>query len=547
MKIPPHRYYYLHNFQRALGVVAARYADLLDDAQTAFLAHFDRLPPLSQALFVRMAMRRGPWFRASRLLYEEIPDLPAAAEPLLSLGWLDTRAPMTLDELFDLCTLPELRSLFIGQGPGGLRKSDWVTVLREQYDDARSFDQWCPGWQEPVWRFMQGQHCDRLRLMFFGNLRQDWSEFVLADLGVFRYESVAFDQASRAFHSRDDIDRYLTLHACLEALESGASLDDLLAMVQSCASENTWLEQRRAKILLRIGHVCERGQDWERAYGVYEQCAYPGARHRRIRVLERMSRHHEALGLALQAQTDPESEAESQALSKMLPRLWRNTGQRAPSRAAAPAITRHDLVLPRPAEAQSVECAARDHLHDDSMPVYYVENTLINSLFGLLCWQAIFAPLPGAFFHPFQRGPADLAAPDFALRRASLFEASLVQLDSDAYRDTIWRHYHEKSELQSPFVAWGELSEPLLRLALRCLPAAHLKLFFTRMLQDIRGNRTGLPDLIRFYPAENRYELIEIKGPGDKLQDNQIRWLQYCVKHQIPAQVCHVRWAEDET
>ena len=25
--------------------------------------------------------------------------------------------------------------------------------------------------------------CDRLRLMFFGNLYQDWSEFVLADLG----------------------------------------------------------------------------------------------------------------------------------------------------------------------------------------------------------------------------------------------------------------------------------------------------------------------------------------------------------------------------
>src|SRR5690606_23109462 len=140
-------------------VVAARYADLLDDAQMGFLAHFERLPPLSQALFVRMAMRRGPWFRASRLLYEEIPDLPAAAEPLLSLGWLDTQAPMTLDELFDLCTLPELRSLFVGQGPGGLRKSDWLTVLREQHGEARPFDLWCPDSPEPVWRFMQGQHC----------------------------------------------------------------------------------------------------------------------------------------------------------------------------------------------------------------------------------------------------------------------------------------------------------------------------------------------------------------------------------------------------
>lgn len=30
--------------------------------------------------------------------------------------------------------------------------------------------------------------CDRLRLMFFGNLHQDWSEFVLADLGIYTYE-----------------------------------------------------------------------------------------------------------------------------------------------------------------------------------------------------------------------------------------------------------------------------------------------------------------------------------------------------------------------
>jgi hypothetical protein len=29
------------------------------------------------------------------------------------------------------------------------------------------------------------------------------------------------------------------------------------------------------------------------------------------------------------------------------------------------------------------------------------------------------------------------------------------------------------------------------------------------LLRDVRGNRSGLPDLIRFWPAERRYELIE--------------------------------------
>jgi hypothetical protein len=298
-------------------------------------------------------------------------------------------------------------------------------------------------------------------------------------------------------------------------------------------------------VLLRIGQSCERSQDWDTAQRVYEACAYPGARHRRIRVYERMARHGDALALALQAQAQPESEEESQRLARMLPRLYRGAGQGAPARESAPALLRTDLTLARPAERTSVEFVTRDHLHQDDAPVHYVENALINSLFGLLCWPAVFAPLPGAFFHPFQRGPADLDAPDFHERRAALFAQCLAQLDTPGYPDLILQRYAEKSGLQSPFVFWGSLSEDLLTQALDCLPAAHLKLYFERLLRDVKTNRSGLPDLIRFWPAERRYELIEVKGPGDKLQDNQIRWLRYCVSHGMPVRVCHVSWRED--
>ena len=63
-----------------------------------------------------------------------------------------------------------------------------------------------------------------------------------------------------------------------------------------------------------------------------------------------------------------------------------------------------------------------------------------------------------------------------------------------------------------------------------------------RILSDIRANRCGLPDLVQFWPAERRYRLIEVKGPGDRLQDNQIRWLTFCVAQGIPVSVCHVTW-----
>jgi hypothetical protein len=176
--------------------------------------------------------------------------------------------------------------------------------------------------------------------------------------------------------------------------------------------------------------------------------------------------------------------------------------------------------------------------------VFYVENALINALFGLLCWPAIFSAIPGAFFHPFHRGPADLHSADFFHRREAAFRLCLAQLDSGAYLATIRAAFAQKCGIQSPFVAWEALSVELIELALACIPALHLKKWFERILLDIKANRSGFPDLIQFWPAERRYDMIEVKGPGDRLQDNQLRWIEYCAAHQMPISVCYLQWAE---
>ncbi|MFM0204571.1 VRR-NUC domain-containing protein [Paraburkholderia fungorum] len=566
--------YYLLNFERALAWLAERYDDLLDAHEHGFLRKFAALPQSSRALLVRMLMRKGTLFRASRLSYDEIGCPSQAAAPLSALGWVDAEPALTLDELFALTTRPELLLIFadaIALIPGakGLRKPDLLEALRPFYEGEDNSEEegegeergaaayplstWHSQTTDRVFHVAVAPLCERLRLMFFGNLQQDWSEFVLADLGVFQYEKVAFSASSRAFQQRVDVDVYLALHACREALEwlpagepEAEAIDELVAAIAAIETSNPWLETRRAKLLFRLGQHCERRQNWPAALAVYERCAWPGARHRRLRVLERSERLEEAFSLASQAAATPESEEEAQRVARMLPRLQRKRGERVARVPAARPVERGTLVLPRPQTPQPVEYIARDHLTCDSAPVHYVENALINSLFGLLCWEPVFAALPGAFFHPFQRGPADLHAADFHARRAGQFAACLAQLDSGTYREPILRHLHSKVGLQSPFVFWGLLTPELVGLALDCLPAAHLKLWFERLLRDIRGNRSGLPDLIRFWPAERRYELIEVKGPGDRLQDNQIRWLAYCAEHGMPVRVLDVRWAEED-
>ena len=64
------------------------------------------------------------------------------------------------------------------------------------------------------------------------------------------------------------------------------------------------------------------------------------------------------------------------------------------------------------------------------------------------------------------------------------------------------------------------------------------------MLEDLRGHRSGLPDLVQFTPEEERYTLIEVKGPGDRLQDNQQRWFQFFLEHKVPAALCKLNWEE---
>ena len=535
-------FYYLENFRQVLHWIAQRYDDLLDEQERLFISSFATLPKPAQGLLVRMVMRKGVLFRASKLSYAELGETLHAVRPLLENGWVDPRPTLNLEQLFALLRKAELGACFRSHGVRGTeKKAELLALLLPLHGQAQALDDWYVGFDETIFALTVMPICDRLRLLYFGNLYQEWSEFVLADLGVYRYERVEFSADSRGITERADIDICLELHACRQALEEGGVLAELAQRVLRVATSNPWLQMRRAKALFQIGQQAERVQDWPLALSVYPQSDYPGARSRCIRVLERCEDYAGAMALLEQAQAAPESAAEVQHLQRVLPRLQRKLGVVTKTRRVTRNVERLDLCVP-PSADLSVEYLTKLHLAEEGSEVHYVENALINSLFGLLCWPAIFAPLPGAFFHPFHSGPSDLHSPDFYQRRAELFDACLAQLDDETWQDTIRQHYASKFGLQSPFVFWGTLTPELLEQAMQCLPVEHLRHWFRRLLLDIKANRTGMPDLIQFFPEQRRYRMIEVKGPGDRLQDNQLRWLDFCAEHGMPVVVCYVQW-----
>jgi len=566
----PRPYYYLENFTVALDWLRSRYRELLAAEEQQFMADFARLPVASAALVVRMIMRKGDLFRTSKLDYAEIGCPRQAAAPVIELGWLDPHPDVSFPNLCRLLRKAELWSVLGLRGAArSLRKAELIPFVGPIADETRPLDAWWPQAPDVIFHVRIAPLCDRLRLMFFGNFHQTWSEFVLADLGIFNYEKIPLDEAARAFQTRRQVEQFHSIYRCRELLRAEAPLEDVLAAVPAPLADTTeeggpgssWIEAKRTKLLFVIGQLYEKAHELPQALEVYRGCHHPEARLRTIRVLEKLERHAEAADLLTQVRQAPASEWEVQLSARILPRLNRKLGVLDPHQPPRARRHRHaweelTLDLPHPGMRQQldptqqpnapqrVELAVATHLTTPEAPVLYVENTLINSLFGLLCWNAIFAPLPGAFFHEFHAAPADLHEADFHRRREPLFSTCLAQLHTGEYRDTIRRTQEEKSGIQSPFVPWGALTREELELALDCIPATHLQKFFERLLVDIRTNRSGLPDLIQLWPAERRYRLIEVKGPGDRLQDNQVRWLTFCLAHDIPVCVCKVTWQE---
>lgn len=539
--------YYLTNFRFVLAWVSERHHDLLDSAERTFLSHFDSLPRASQALLVRMVMRKGELFRLSKLNYPEIGDSAAAIAPLVELGWIDDAPRLALSDLFRLLRLVEVRQALasdiaaLGLAPS-TRKAALLDALAVQRCGDATLSQWWPAATDSIVRLTVMATCDRLRLMFFGNLRQDWAEFVLTELGLQRFESVPLNAQSRAFQARDEVDGYLTLQRLRERLDEG---EEPAALYQQMplSLPNRWLTARRSRLLFTMGREAERSGQAELALTLYRDADSSDARIRQLRVLERQCHYQAAYDLTCHALTMAPSEGEAQALARLLPRLERRLGLTSVAASKPPETRLRTLALPGP---QPVERAVVEHLSTSQAPVYYVENTLLSGLFGLLCWPAIFMPLPGAFFHPFHSGPADLHRTDFVRQRQAEFDACLARLDDGSYRETMRTTWQAKQGITTPFVHWGLLGEELLELALECLPAAHLRACFERFLDDLKANRAGLPDLIQLFPGappgEPRYRMIEVKGPGDRLQDNQRRWLAFFHRHHMPVEVCHVRW-----
>ena len=271
-----------------------------------------------------------------------------------------------------------------------------------------------------------------------------------------------------------------------------------------------------------------------------QKCKLPPSRERRARVHHRQGEIHLAIKLCGEIINTPINEAEVQFAQEFASRIIKQhkldplPGLSIKTKYKPEAIS---LVLDQQA---SVEQAVVEYYETGC---FYLENALFNGVLGLLIWQAIFAPVEGAFYNSFQHRPSDFYSFDFIKKRQTVFDSiwSSIQNNDDIWQrvSTCWQ---EKQGIANPLVDWQYLNLDIIELALQRIDHQHWLRIFERILLDLRNNRSGFPDLILF-PEQGDYQLVEVKGPGDTLQKNQQRWMQYFSEHQIPHLLARVSWA----
>lgn len=555
--MPPPADYYVDNLLRMIDWVRTHHAHLVDAPLAGFMATVERLPDAPRRLFVRLLMRRGPHFRVDLLDYAEVPD-PARASLALALAGL-VRLETGIEPRLGLLRNPELRQLLAGAGArsAGMRRAD-LLVACSVLPAAQ-----IAGALPPVVARRGAQAVAMLRLLFFGNLRQDLTEFILADLGTLRFAQprlvprLPWRDAASVRRSLDLQRAADAVHSVTALLDAAAVADgdapepaarrealDMLAAGLAPLPEDADTLGRRARALVRLADLVAADGRRARQIRLLRLAAAPPARERLCRLLAGAGRLRTAARVLDRIRAAPADAVEAHFAARFDPAL----GRCRPTRRRGGAIRFARLRLPAPAPgvdaAVRIEQRVAAVLAGRGNRVLHMENRLPGMLFLLGCWDILYAPLPGAFVQPFQAGPGDLYSPAFAERRAAAIECRTAAIGAGRYdREAFLAVLAEHCGTVNPFWSWHHREVAAVPAILDSLPAPLRAGLCGRIAAAPARARTGFPDLTIVNGREGCYEFVEIKGPGDQLRPAQRDWLQWLADAGARASVLEVRWA----
>ena len=532
--------YYQNNCLNLFGYVLERYRDLLVPNEANLLQQYLDASDNAQRLLARLLTRRGPLFRLEKLAYREIDSIDDAVTELSSRGMLNVNPEAPSDQWLALLKKDELLDFLVRLSPSRkgtkqvmtLRKAELVSCVLDGIPDRRIRQEYVR--ESTVIAICAPQTWDLARLLFFGETHQDWTTFVLKDLGMVRYETVHLSK--RQFDNREHLEAYLgllRLDRLSQMLSVYPQICQPLAEQLVAMSGDRFFARRRDRALLRIAGHLEKLEMFDEAVMTYKAVSRHPARERMIRINAKKGQLDTVNHLLEMARSAPYSEEERQFTD----RFGRRGGGFQPE-----VFT---VEVPRLDSARTIEEQALEYLQTNMDAAFgiHTENSFIKSLTGLVYWPVIFADVPGAFTNPFQAAPNDLYLEDFISVRSeivTLLESTLA--DDSSFRMHLQETVRSKSQLANGLVDWSMFGQVSIEQVLKFIPVDHIRKLSAFQIRHLAQFRTGMPDLFVVH-ATGSYEFVEVKGPGDQLQPVQRLWFKRFAELSIPARVMKIKVA----
>ncbi|DBA85769.1 hypothetical protein WJX77_002675 [Trebouxia sp. C0004] len=439
---------------------------------------------------------------------------------------------------------------------------------------------------------------NRVQRLFFLNEAQNLSSFLIADLGVAKYPSYAVTRSRSIFTTRQDLLDYE------QALQHAAELDNALedmdtdaadkALQPAFAAINADLHKQQPSacgggcsatqmpFFLRYSSawvyaamattgvsLMEKRKQWPQAVELLQQllggvCCLRrrGEWWTRLSVdLEHLGRPDESLEMAEAALADEwVINGDRVALQRRVLRLgkpprrwkrpsWASVAMREPLEVQIEGQPLNSVlgVKSRFAGNGGDECSV-----EELALQYYAAETGGNwtgthaeggiwaTLFGLLMWDIIFMDVPDVFQTAFQTAPLDLGTVVFYPSRKDAIEARLSQVregQGPALLQSCWREHHGE---WCRGVNWDRHGLDDLDSIAKCVGGQGLAAVCRLLAEDFSGWAGGMPDLLLWNVNTCKAKLSEVKGPRDRLSEQQRAWINALIDAEVDVEVLKV-------
>jgi DNA polymerase-3 subunit epsilon len=541
--------YYLAHFKELIEFVTSKCMHLLEPKHSEFISKINQLDEQSQCMLARVYSRKPYLVQAQSLNYEEITSPHQAIYALKKAGILFEPNEQHYSQLLAHLTKPSLVELLSNYSEQiSFKKSAAKGAL---VDIAREFFKACPQELAPLYSQYvinnRSDYYEYFEFLFAGKLSggdvNHQNRFVMRDLGLTATREGHSESLSR-FETLDEAQSNYLLNRYRLAFKNITDESDYVALASQVlvqAAHGAIAVALKNKLLVRLYRQLKT-VDSELAFSLLEGCV-DDSEAQEIQIREQYR-----LGNKEWVKARLEAIIENPLTDDLLyfadDFLMRKFNKKTRSRLSAMLADTQCVLEIDELYRGEVEQGVNDYYTRQGMAVFNTENTLWQSLFGLVFWHELFVESPYPPCNEFDIYPQVLRLGNFYEAQQTQINERLAQCQtSQALLNLVCKNAAQYFDQPNGLFRWrSNLLEPLEALILNS-PLEALITHLTAMSKHYLQLKDGYPDLMVINNGQVHFE--EVKAPGDKLRRNQLTTIDNLKNVGFTVHIAAVKWFVD--